>query len=182
MAEDSAVFVDFAQIPLGFVTDQDIYDDNGTKLLAAQCPLNETIREQVLARGVSAISLPAACAKKIPSNRRVLKPKAKETRSLSDQRVDRSGEDVSEERAARFHKKAQATLKAIANVGSKIEFVNSKIASEIAELPGDITNMLLEDADQAITTLQYSNDSSQLATRMWLSWAWRGFCMTSVCS
>lgn len=162
MSDDTPVFVDFAQIPLGFTSDQDIFDSNGTKLLAAGCELNETIRNQVLARGDTAISLPKACEKRTPSARPEVKREFQETGSLCDQRIDRSGEDLSEERAARFEKQAQVTLDVIASLGPMINSVDSEIAAKIAELPGNMTQMLLEDADQAIATL---GNSSELANR-----------------
>ena len=155
MSTEARVRVDLDKVCLGSVCSYDISDSRGILLLGSGQPLTESVRDQVLGRGVSFLEVHPDDVDSILGKNRS-KAKAKRSQSEStfvNQRIDRSHEPYAKERTERFASIMTEAIDTIKNIGEQIESLSPGAVSELCEITNSMTSMALEDSDQAIALM-----------------------------
>lgn len=167
------VQVSLDDLCLGAICKFDIHDQDGLLLLGKGQPLTQTIVDQVFNRGISFLevhpsdvdALTGASAPTPERKSPKRKPPARSNETLLSRRTDRSGEPYSTVRAERFEKQIAAAVGIVAQIGQQIQSLSQPVVAELCDIPSQMTDMLMEDADQSIFVVSESKNQCSLPQR-----------------
>ncbi len=169
MNKQGMVRISLDEIVDGATSKFDICDDRGVLLLGHGRPLTETVREELLRRGVTCLevhpedlsALTGRGSKKAASQ----SYSSPASEPLHCRRILRRDEAYSPKRAQKFAKHLTESARCLTSLAEEITNLSPKLVAKMCEIPSILCDMALEDADQSIAAMGTSAPPDELTQR-----------------
>ncbi|WP_068264341.1 HD-GYP domain-containing protein [Rubripirellula obstinata] len=175
MTDEDSVRIPIEDIAIDIPCQCDVKDDLGTLTLMAGNAITAALRDQLIQRGVSHLEVSPQDADALLANNTAndagvkgAKPAAASAnakRAGNQQRKDRSQETYSPVRAAAFQKQLSKSVSELASIGRRIDQLSNRDIQTACELPKALLEMVLDDCDQSIASIDSANEQDNLAHR-----------------
>lgn len=170
MSDENGISIGVDELRAG-VCKFDVFDQDKVLLLKSGAMLGEAQIAAIRERGISHVVLHPSDVRAVARGRasanavRPRDPKKDHAGEKKDQRQERTTEPYSPERSLRFGKAISGMVNTLEKLGNRIDQITNSDVNELARIPHDLAELVMEDADQVIATTLGSEAVSGLSAR-----------------
>lgn len=165
MTDSEKVRIPIDEIAIGVPCQFDVHDDLGSLFLMAGHAITENLKNSLIGNGSSYLEVHPSDAKSLWIH--VGKDPLAATRGDADDGYDRKGgvkvrnrdsEVYCPKRAKEFQAKLSGSIEQLSDLGKRIDHLNRNDIESACGIPPTLLSMLLDDGDQAVSTLELGGD------------------------
>ncbi len=161
-----SVRISIHDIRPGVTCGDDVLDDYGRLLLSGGTFLTEAYLTRMMKRGITHLSVASSDLDTLRGNSVApFRPTAAAHGSLASRRVDRAGEPYSSERTERFAEQLNEASSLVQEIGIHAVTVSPASLSALCNVPLQIAEMLAEDSDQSLSSVDSRGSIAELSER-----------------